>query len=336
MRLENVLSITNVTLLNEPSVSSFASFAFELKEVKRGSLFIARDSNDINEAILLGAYGVLFEKPIQILDSEVAWLKSANLDDTLRKFLRYFSIEKKLHVYFADSVMIELAKQIFTSYNFKVLDVDVFEMIKTIYSLEPSTTVLLLENSCCYDIFSNAKPIDVHIKEPIEVIEKTLFETSFIYENRFYERQLLSPFFIPYLEQLLQFLRNEVIEFRLRSFKPSKHFQALFVNEFFEAKEFGESQKVLIFEPSIDVMIHQVSFMKRQASWAKIIYIIPSYRQQNIAEDETIFTYQLVEDIIDILQDEEYHFALICEKTPEILESAMFKAKAQQQLTLDF
>jgi len=335
MRLENVLSITNVALLNEPSVSSFDSFAFELKEVKRGCLYVARDSNDIDEAILLGAYGVLFEKPIQIHDSEVAWLKSSDLEDTLKKLLRYFSVEKNLHVYLSDSVMVELAKQIITTADFRVIDSDIFEMTKDVYALENDTTVLLRECNKYSDVFVDAKEIDVHVKEPIEIIEQTLFETSFIYNNRFYERQLLSPFFIPYLEQLFQFLRNEIVEFRLRTFKPSKHFQSVFVNEFLETKEFGESQKVLIFEPSFDVMQHQVHFMKRQASWANIIYIIPSYRQKHIEENDNIFTYQLVEDIIGILKENSFHFALICEQNPDILEKANFKTKAQQ-LTLDF
>ena len=334
MRLENITALARVALLNDPSVSSFDTLAFSLKEVKRGALYISKDSSDINEAIELGAYGVIFQKPLQIFDGEVAWLKSSDLDDTLKRLLRHYALEKSLRIYSSDSVTVELAKEIITTANFAVIDDAPFDALSKLYKLENETVVLLSNESKIIDAFVEVNPLDVTAKESIEVVEKTLFETSFIYNNRFYERQLLSPFFIPYLERLLYFLRSELIDFRLRAFKPSKHFQVRFINEHLELKEFGESQKVLIFEPSFEVMREQLLFMQKSSPWAKSIYIIPSYRKKHFNTAENVFTYQLIEDIIAILQSETFHFALICEQNPSMLENARYRRKIEQ-LTLD-
>ena len=69
MRLENVIALTHATLLNSPYVSDFSGITYEVKSVKRGSLFVAKESSEIELAIQNGAYGILFDSPMQMCDS---------------------------------------------------------------------------------------------------------------------------------------------------------------------------------------------------------------------------------------------------------------------------
>ena len=72
MRLENLLALTHGKLISEPFVNSFENIVFDARSVKRGDLFMAFDDRSIEEAIFNGAYGILFDKPTQITDSEIA------------------------------------------------------------------------------------------------------------------------------------------------------------------------------------------------------------------------------------------------------------------------
>ncbi|MBU0720603.1 hypothetical protein KJ877_04625 [bacterium] len=160
-------------------------------------------------------------------------------------------------------------------------------------------------------------------------MEQTLFETSFIYDNTFYERQLISPFFIPFLEELLHLFKSIKINFRLRKFTPIDHFEAVFTNKKFEIKEFGTSDKVLIFELNTQLIKNEIKFLQKQASWAKTIYIVPYTTE--CEDSKNVFRYKNKNEIIDILKNNIFHFALVVGVDKSILSKPLVN---QTQLTL--
>ena len=64
MRLENFLALTHAKLVNEPCVNNFENTVFEAHKVKRGDIFFAYNVQDIELAVLNGAYGIVFDKQI--------------------------------------------------------------------------------------------------------------------------------------------------------------------------------------------------------------------------------------------------------------------------------
>ena len=89
MRLENILALTNAKLINEPFVNSFENIVFQADKIKRGDLFVAFEEQEIQTAILNGAYGIIFSKPTQISDNEIAWIKVLDIEDALKRLLRF-------------------------------------------------------------------------------------------------------------------------------------------------------------------------------------------------------------------------------------------------------
>ena len=296
MRLVNILALTQAKLVNEPFVSSFENIIFDAKKIKRGDLFIAFVEEDIEDAILNGAYGVVFDKPTQISDSEIAWIKVQNLEEAIKKLLRFRLIEKQINIYKCDEVTIRLAQQIVTQNNFIVLDSNVKDIFLSLWNIDADTTILFTTSLTDETLFTDVKSLPNDITNHIEIKEKTLFETSFIYDNKFYERQLLSPFFIPYLEKLLSLFKKLKINFRLKKFIPIKHFEAVFVNQNLQVKDFGTTDKVVIFESDKNLLKSQIDFLKTNASWASIIDLT------NI---------QNKNEIIDTLKNTNFHFALV-------------------------
>jgi len=337
MRLENTLALTHGELINTPFVNSFNNIVFDAKAVRRGDLFIAFDENAIEDAIFNGAYGVVFDKPTQITDSEIAWIKVKDLEDAIKRLLRFKLIDKEISVYACDEIILKLALQVVTEPNFIALDGDIKSIFKELSDVQNGSTILFSPALTSTDLFTNIKEMPKNKAQNINIIEQTLFETSFIYDNIFYERQLVSPFFMPYLEQLLFLFKILKINFRLRKFTPIDHFEAVFTNKNFEIKDFGTSDKVLIFEKNTSLIENEISFLQKQATWAKIIYIIPFTCKQSldagILEYENIFIYKNKNEIRNILQSSNFHFALIVGADKTLLEKPLAR---QTQLTLDF
>ena len=329
MKLKNFLALTHTSLINEPCVNGFENIVFDASKVKRGDLFFAFDEEHVDTAVINGAYGVVFDKPTQISDNEIAWIKSNNLDDTLKKLLRFKMIEKELIVYECNEIILKLALQVITQTNFLVINGNMQSIYKFINNVEQRTTLLFCPALNDRDIFASARKMPTTDIQTIEVIEQTLFETSFIYNNIYYERQLISPFFIPYLEELFYLYKSLKINFKLKKIIPINHFEPVFTNKNFEIKNFGTSDKVLIFEPNADLIDSEMIFLQSRASWANIIFIVPY--SSTCRENNNIYRYKNDSEIFNILKNNRFHFALIVGVDKAILERPLLN---QTQLTL--
>ena len=142
MRLENFLALTQASLVGEPCVHSFENIVFEAHKVKRGDLFFAYAHDENELAVANGAYGIVFDKPTQISDREIAWIKVKSLDDALKKIVRHKTIEKEITAYASDAIVLKLSMQIVTGSNFLNINGDLKSIFKTIYSAEEKTTLL--------------------------------------------------------------------------------------------------------------------------------------------------------------------------------------------------
>lgn len=328
MRLENILALTQGTLLGEPAVSSFESVAFEPSKVKRGSLFIAHHSDTISEALANGAYAVLFDKPTQIGDPEVAWIKVDSIQTALKKLLRFYLMEKELSIYACDPITLHLAQSVSAPPSFCPVEGDIAKVWEKLWALEKKSVVLFSPALCDADIFVSYEQLIRAQENSITIIEQTLFETSFIYQDVFYERQMLSPFFIPYLEHLFYFLAFMRIPFQIRNFGKMGHFIPVFTNARLEIKEFGSSDRVIIFEPLLELIDEQIDFLGSQATWAKIIYILPDSMRCDLTTGvENILFYRYAEEILTLLQRSDFHFALVAGVDKSILRPSRSSMK---------
>lgn len=323
MRLENLLALTKGALYGEPSVSVFESVAFDASKVKRGALFVAYNPDEIPTALLNGAYGIMFDKPTQIGDPEVAWVKVPSLDESLKKLLRFYLLEKELQVYSCDPITLHLAKSVITPSHFAPVEGNMGEVWETLWPLEQKSIVLFSPTLTDPEIFIEVSQLIRAQENTITIIEQTLFETSFIHNDTFYERQMLSPFFIPYLEHLLFFFTFLRIPFQLKSFSKMGHFTPVFTNSRLESKEFGSSERVVIFEPYLELIDEQIDFLHAQAAWAKLLYLLPqSMRSALTIGIENILFYRYPEEVLTLLQSNTFHFALVAGVDKNILNPA--------------
>ena len=124
MRLENLLALTGATLANEPCVNNFENIVFDASRLKRGDLYIAFDTHDIELAVANGAYGIIYDKKTPLIDEEIAWIEVDSVSEALDKLLRFRLIESDIVAYECDEIVLKIAGQISTDSNFLVLSTD--------------------------------------------------------------------------------------------------------------------------------------------------------------------------------------------------------------------
>ncbi|BCZ19831.1 hypothetical protein NHP190012_14730 [Helicobacter sp. NHP19-012] len=103
-----VVAVTKGVLKSEPFVRAFTHTTAKLSSVKKGCLFVAFEPACIEEAVRLGAYGVLFEKQAPISDPEIAWICVENLQEAVFKLLYYKFLDAPLSLYKLSSLEIEI------------------------------------------------------------------------------------------------------------------------------------------------------------------------------------------------------------------------------------
>jgi ferrochelatase len=333
MRLVNALALTYGELINKPFISSFTNITFDAKKVKRGDLFIAFDVAEIEEAIFNGAYGIVFDKPTQISDTEIAWIKVKQSSDALIRLLRFRLIEKEVVSYALNELEFHLAKQIESDTSLVCVDGDIKSLWKSLWEIEAKTKVLYCPTLCNDEIFTDVKELIREESSHLKLVEKTLFESSFVYDDLFYSNQQLPALFLPYLENILSLYKEEKVRFRMKKFYFIENFKPQFVNKHLECKDFGESESVLIFEPNESFFQEEISYLKENSSWAQTFFFLPKIYSKKYEKQTNIFFYTDKKEIIKKLQKLHFHFALILgAKSEDIVQ----KPKRQTQLLLDF
>ena len=332
MRLVNVLALTNGLLVNQPFVSNFTNVVFEAKSVKRGDLFMAFDKTSIEDAISNGAYGIIYDKPTKITDKEIAWIKVDDVEDALRRLLRFELMEKKVKAYSANAIVVKFALNMMIDPKLIIVSGSIQNVYKLLWSIEENSTVLFSPTLCDSTIFTDilAMPEKENL---ISITEQTLFETSFVYKERFYERQMIAPVFISFLEELLTLLNILNVEFRFRKFTQIDNFEPTFINSKYQIKEFGSTQRVVIFEKDLSLIDLESKFLIKNASWANNIILVPYSMKEKVSLYSKIYSYKTKKGILKLLQKHSFNFALVFGSDNSILEQSI---QTQTQLTLDF
>lgn len=333
MRLVNVLALTNGLLVNDPFVSNFTNIISDAKAIKRGDLFIAFEKDNIKIAIENGAYGIIYDKPSKILDDEIAWIKVDDVSDALKRLLRFRLVDKELSVYKTDEVTIKLAFQIMIDPKLMIVAGDIQNIFKMLWNIENQSIILFSPQLCDEAIFTNVNIFPSLNQVKLFIKEHTLFETTFIYKDKLYERQMISPLFIKNLENLIAFLELNNIDFRLRKFTQLDNFEAIFLNNKFQIKEFGSTERVAILENNSNLFSQEVAFLQKNTTWAKSIVLIPEDFNTIDISCDNLFRYKSTKGIFSLLKKYSFNFALIFGRDKSIFEYAPVHSV---QLTLDF
>ncbi len=246
MRLENVLAVTGGRLLNTPSISRFDDVALYPHRAKRGSLFVARSVEEIDEALKNGAYGIVTDKKVVPTDEEVAWIAVDSLHSTLPKLLRLWLVIYHRVFYALKRPVFEFCKSVASDPNAIFLSDDSLEACEEIFTSKEGSAIFSAEPLFLERI--GAKVVDVEpSKIENRVVKGSLFLTSAVIDGLFYEDLHLPASLYPLLLEALGTLEKLDLAYSLAKLDFIPSFKPVFVDARLQEVPFGESDRVLLF-----------------------------------------------------------------------------------------
>lgn len=109
MKISSIIDIIDGELLSSPSISFVYNIKVNSKKIVEGDLFIAKNPNDIEEAIANGAFAIIYDfDDINIVDNEIAWIKVKSTEESLIKLFRFKLSHLELEVYYCDKISFDL------------------------------------------------------------------------------------------------------------------------------------------------------------------------------------------------------------------------------------
>ncbi len=313
MRFEHFIKLTGSQLLNKPWVDSFSNIQKDVSKIKQGDLFLCYDTSQIKQAIQNGAYAIVTEVDTEILDDEIAWIKTKSLNSILTKLLRYILLEKKVYLFYANKIDFELLKKITLKKEKIFLDEDRDKSYKMIINCKNNSVFVSSDKKFLDTISPTFSTIQFN-QNTLTVVKKSNFLTSFIYDGNYFANIKLPPIFINNMQNILNFLNHYQIKYDIYRCDFIEHFKPVFVDTHMRINKFGTTSSVLIFEKDFNLFKKELNYLINNASWAKTIGFAPIQLKDKISSKQVKIVYYKKEEELFNLTPEKFNFALIFSK----------------------
>ena len=289
MQISSLLDILDGKLLNSPSISFIYSIKSNAKKVKEGDLFIAKDLSDIELAIKNGAFAILLETNSIITDNEIAWIKVENINQSIIKLIRFKLALKNLEAYFCNKVIYDLLKIYTTNFSEKLrlIPNKLENMFKFIDEIEDNDIIIFHNQTILNDIYPNSKILTINSSSyKIEnLIEHSLFETSFSNNGIYFNRLKIPSLYLYDFLQVFKFLNQNLDFNKLKQFHNLK---PIFLDRNLNLIEFGKSDKFIISQDDKDLYKDEILYLKEKYKYAKTIFLTLKYIDELKKEEQII------------------------------------------------
>lgn len=310
MQITALTDIVEGELLNSPAISFITQIHTNLSKVNEGDAFFATNKNEIQEAIKKGAFAIIFDFDFAIIDEEIAWIKTKDMDKSISNILRFKLLNFKIKYIHTSKIFLNLLNIFKTkelSYVFHLTN-DIKENFELLnYCTKDKIifgTDLKFLNAIGTDILS-LKEQQYDIKN---LTMHSLFETSFSYKDKFFDKIKLPKV---YINDLIQQL--ELFEYKL-DLKKLNHFELfkpLFINKSFQIVPFGQTNRFIVANEDFDVANIEITYLKKYYNYANIAIIDASslsyselfLKIQTIDFNALYIKGVCIETIVNILED---------------------------------
>ena len=311
MKIDNCIRIIDGALQTTPSIDAFERIVFESHRVLRGDCFvdISHSQEATQEAIEKGAYAIISMRPFEGQDEEIAWIHVACIEQTLIKLLRYTITQKSLHCFIASCVQISFLESIQSPKSIKTLKGSLQEYAVEIFKAKENDSFCLCDETLALLIAPSAQKIAVplHVNP---VFSKGLFISSFQYKTHYWHEQKIPALFVNAFVSVLAFCDEHSIAWHCDTIPLSEHFYPQFITQSLRKKEFGMSDKALIFESNQALLEEEISYLQSQKEATSLIVCLPKGCDISFTCKSNILFYTQASDL-NILKEHSFCYALI-------------------------
>ena len=341
--VNEIVEIAFGTLLNKPSISFFSQICDKSSNVRKGDLFIAKESthtqNDIEEAIQKGAFGILFSGNIAMSDKEVAWISVEDLEQSLMRILRHYLLINNKILFLLQKDEYEIATQIIT--RKKTLEYFCGSLSGLIHNVIESNASFFLYCNTNLDLSEfpkNQQEIKMLSQEkidenklPFALNSYSLFGIKLFYKSADYEIPLPKLFIQP-LARVLQFCEDYSINVQLENFTTLTNFKPIYLDERGVIAKPGTTNKVLLACQDSKLYEQYLAYFTMYAKWAHLTLFVPEIYQELYAPYAKVISYTNNTVLFTELINEKYNFALILGVDTNTLETRFTNQIAEANL----
>ena len=250
-------------------------------------MFIVQNDEDISLAIENGAFALVVDKEIEISDSEIAWIKVDSLKNTMVRLIRYLLSNIRLTAFYCNDASFELFKILrkpTVHTNIKIVPTNISKFFKFLDDIEENDTIICSDQKLLDDIYPvnfdfNTKEYDIN-----NLIEHSLFETTFSYEDKYFSKLKMSSLYIKEFLDVYSYLGFDA---DLNKLKKFHHLKPIFVDKLINHTDFGRSDKFLLAQDNDDLVLKEVDYIEKKYNYAKVIYLTTSDIDDNRNIDYT-------------------------------------------------
>lgn len=272
MRINEAVEIINGELAFSPAISSFSSIATNISGVKKGCLFIAKNPDEIDGAVALGAYGIIYDKYAQMTDAEIAWIKVSSIQEAIIKLIRYVFLAKDMNIFYGTEIEYALASQIIVDETFGVFDGNFEELLS--FLTQNDIKNILFKNKIFLDLALQHIDLYTPTEYPFKLSIKTLFDIKINFKLSQYELNLPS-LFLNELASVMHMCLENKIKFDLAHFISIPYMKPNFINTYAKLVDYGQSNRVVISETDIEKFKKYATYVAMNGKWAKLVLFIP-------------------------------------------------------------
>ncbi|WP_169763501.1 ferrochelatase [Campylobacter mucosalis] len=314
MLIIDLVRLLKGELANRPAISQIYGFSFEAKRIKQGFAFIATqaDEDEIATAIKNGAYAIVYDEQVSIIDTEIAYIKVENLRSSLFRLMRYLASQKNIRFFYVNPMQMAMLERLNLGKNATLMSENIDELFDKILRANSnecffgSHTRTLERISPFYDqVFSDTKITPIN--------PSSIFFSSFICDEIFYQNLNIPRVFLPAFCGLLKFLNKNEISFRVNETKNLGHFEPIFIDKNFRPTNFGSSFRAIITESDEELFYVESAFLQKNFSADEIIFCLP--KDTNIKLENAFY----FESLNELKELKNFRYALVLTHKSELL-----------------
>ncbi len=331
MKIDNLLGVADGILQNIPSVDHIESIQIDPLHVKRGDLFLDIHSSTENQkcAIQNGAYAIITEHIEEIFDKEIAWIEVDSLRLTCVKLARYEFVRKSCKILYLNDIDLEIFQSIIKNKEYKTLPGNAFSALLILNRSGEKSNFICCDKRLAFSI----DPLCKELKDSynINILEsKSPFYSSFILEDKFYENIKIPSLYADRLSLVLKYLDSKKLKYNLQNINLKEHFGAVFVDYKLTKQEFGQGERVLIFESNMDHINKEYRYLKNFTK-ETILFIPLKFKNYLGYEKEALF-FKNIDELKEKIQNSKFKYALILSNYDKYKK--LTKEIKKEQLTL--
>jgi len=269
MKISSIVDIVQGELKTNPTISFITQSHTNINKVNDGDLFISSNKEEINLALKQGAFAIIYDIDIQISDTEVAWIKVENIEDTCLKLIRYHLSELKINSIITDEISFNIFK-IFNPKNKTCVYIDEniinnFEIIKNNHITE---NIISNNKRISNIIYPNSKNFEITKYTIDNLIVHSLFETSFSYKHRYFHKLKLPMIYIDNFINVIEFIK--IIDIDTNKLNSFSYMCPVFISKSLQIVDYGKSNTFILANNSTSTNYLEIAFIKKFYTYGQI------------------------------------------------------------------